>query len=1488
MAASEQNILRKMLDRLFAALVNGPNLNCRPHSSRQRLDLVQLAKLRSLGPEDILRALLGEPRACKVDALAEPPEPQPKPPEENAGNGNRGKKKNDPGDQATEKVRQPDPEPPNRTPPKETGDRGQDAYTEQGAVLHKLRVIAEDARTYENDTGVHVLQVGFPLLNLPPGKSRIPGMSRRIVAPLAFLALDLEVKTGARPSVALTCRNEGVDLVVPNLALLAWLERQTGQAPSNLFADDKGADPWAEIASIVRAVCGQLSLEVPALFRSGSAIPGNLSLRPSPRADEDGDRPAIVPAAVIGLFPMANQGLLRDTQALIDAGPPDGPVRSFLEVDPTSATASDLHPEPELPRETRRFDQERLVAFADPCQGRAVKLARTSKALVVHGPPGTGKSQTITNIIGDHLARGERVLFVCDKRTALDVVRNRLEGLGLGDFCAVVHDPQRDQRDLYRSIREQLENLNELRTEPAADADLARLDQELQRLHGELADIHRALMQRPDEAVPSFHELVGRWSALPERQPSLEADAVRDLAPEDVEAAEPLLREILDRGLAANFAANSWATAAGLSLESYLSTPLADLRSTLRPALDAVAALALVPRGTIPPFPLDRALAPVGQARAELAVRLRRIAAEVAPAVRRRWAEAPPEKLYLARRTLDDARGVFETAAAAPLDAELLVFIRADVPPLPRIAQDLAILRTYLDTAHRWFGFLLFGRKKAAAQVLARYGFTLSIDQSRRLHAFLSGLKARLLLQGFLAGLGMEFQFPLAGDMDLLHGFRSHLLLFDFLAFLPTAPDLADISPAVRAALTEQEVPPALLDGLAASPDHADRLARCEQALSIPLLADAHRQALVARLRSDDPPVDDLRSLERSFDSLETILRVRHGLETLAAPLRSCAAHLLTKSVSGDDGLLILRKATLGAALRRRLEADPCLVLYDAPRIDASFRRYRELEARKRNAALAAIRHLWGRRQKQRLLASTGSRLNGDGAEVRRRLTLRGERALRLRQVLELGDRIEGGDPLFDLRPIWLASPETVAQIFPRRPLFDVVVFDEASQCRLEESLPVLVRAHRVVIAGDPKQLPPTRFFESAVAVSEEDEIETDQDLFVKQQGEMEDLLSAALNLEIEEAYLDVHYRSRNADLIAFSNEQFYNSRLQAIPGHPAHRVRYAPLTLYRADGIYQDRANRIEADRVCAIVKDLLRRADPPSIGIVSFNIAQRDLIVERLEETAAADPVFSQALAAARERRGGGSFEGLFVKNLENVQGDERDHMIISTTYGPDPQGRFYRRFGPVGRADGGRRLNVLVTRAREEVHLVTSIPPAAYRHLPPIPPGASPGGAWLLFSYLNFAEFLARAYEENHQRYRGAEERRETLVSVRPTRFPSDFACRLADMLRTQHSIGSDVHWGNDGFCVDLALHHPGHPEDVTLGVQVDLNRFEQAADPVEWEVFRNAILESQGWRIHRIWSPHFFRDPGAEIRSLQDAVDAFLASEPPRDAFPVRRE
>jgi hypothetical protein len=324
-------------------------------------------------------------------------------------------------------------------------------------------------------------------------------------------------------------------------------------------------------------------------------------------------------------------------------------------------------------------------------------------------------------------------------------------------------------------------------------------------------------------------------------------------------------------------------------------------------------------------------------------------------------------------------------------------------------------------------------------------------------------------------------------------------------------------------------------------------------------------------------------------------------------------------------------------------------------------------------------------------------------------------------------------------------------------------------------------------------------------------------------------------------------------------------------------------LTLYHIGGTYEDRSNQAEAKKVCQIVRDLLRRAEKPSIGIACFNLQQRDLILEMLEELAEEDRAFGRDLAEARNLRRRGMFEGLFVRNLENVQGDERDHIIISTTYGPDPQGRFFKRFGPLGRIGGGRRLNVLVTRAREEVHLVSSIPQSVYRNPPALEEGQSPGGPMLLFYYLAYAEQLAAAYEHLHEQLAARDGVVPQDLRVQETRYPSDAARHVGRDLLAASNIGSFVHWGNDGFCVDLALQHPRSAEDVTIGVLCDLTRFEAAADPVEWEIFRSSILQGQGWKLHRLWTPHYFRDPEGCLQRIAEDARSHTREVDERDAL-----
>jgi hypothetical protein len=1605
MSGANNKVLVKMLDRLFAALVNGPSLNARPHASRQRVDFAQLSRLGDLAPEEALRRLLGEARQVRVAARVGAPKKRsngvvrkgtggklpvaPRTAENEAGSGANGHAETNGGPKLTDAER-----------------AAEKAWVEQQALLAKLRVIADDARTYEQDTGVHVLNIGFPLLSLPPGSfdARQTGSGRRILAPIAFIPVAVTLSGGATQNVQVSCRGDGIDLVAPNNALLAWLEQQTGKpmAPE-LYTDPEGQDPWREVCELVAHVCDTLDLEVPELFRKAapvqqakapdattppaavppasadapadaptpipvpqvneqeiakeleapeepasdakhadSAMPqaaapatgiDALKLVAPPRAEEEEDgKPRVVPAAVIGLFPMANQGLLRDMQAMVAGEALVGPVKSFVDVGasffdrPAPVEGQEQAPPP-VERRARSFADERLVTGADPFQSRAVRVARESRGLVVHGPPGTGKSQTITNIIGDHLARGQRVLFVCDKRTALDVVYDRLEHMGLGSLCAVIHDPQRDQRELYKAVREQLDALPEAKSDAKSAAKLAKLDGELQAIHAQLGGYCDSIMRPARDAAHglSLHELMGRWLALApvevltgraagqrgegpsavsnlKSEKSDQADPHPDNLPEhrergqggqvapellqsiglvELDEQETTLRDILARAGAVDYPHNPWARAAGTTLADFLARPMEDVRESVHAAAEAARGADATADPAVPPFAANVDLVEHGKARADLADRIDVVNGRVDASVRTRWATVASspgggDALDRARKRLAENETFAQALRAGPPDAELSLAVRDNLPDLSLITQQLAQVAQYLESATKWWSLLAFGPRKQAAAVLNRYGLTLEPSSAGRVRAFLTALRARLVLRdlvnelsggvGTRAGPGVA----LPDDAALSGSLRQHATVLDLLGHAADDPALRDLSPSVARSLTDGAFAATFLDGLRKSPARAAALVKLESALAATKLFEPGWLGAVNRkVRGGHAVAVFFTAFADGVDTVEGVLRVREALAALPPALHGAAGALVKQSAGPDEGLKLLRREVLAAEITRRLKAEPQLQSVDGKRLGQLFDQYRELDAKKKDLVRDAVLHRWVDRQKGRLLANTGSRLNAAGADLRRRMTTRGERAMRLRQVVAVGKGTEGGDPLFDLRPVWMASPETVAQVFPREPIFDVVVFDEASQCRLEEALPVLVRGKRVTIAGDPRQLPPTRFFESAVAASDDDgDVDSDQELFEIQQGETEDLLGAALGLDIQQCYLDVHYRSRSADLIEFSNEHFYGSRLQPIPGHPSRRPKLPPVRLVRADGVYEKRGNEVEAERVVEIVRELLGRKDPPSIGVACFNLQQRNLIVEKLDEAAEEDVPFARKLAEARARRGAGSFEGLFVKNLENVQGDERDHIIISTTYGPGPNGKFYRRFGPLGRAGGGRRLNVLVTRAREQVHVVTSIPAEAYRGLPEVPSGQTPGGGWLLFAYLKFAEGLGREYEG--QAGEAADAMPQAAVRVGATKHPSPFAEALAHKVSEAHDLGADVHWGNEGFCVDVALRPSAASDDVTVGVLCDAARFAQSEDPTEWDAFRTAVLEKQGWTLRRVWTPHFFRDPRGAIKSIASAA------------------
>jgi very-short-patch-repair endonuclease len=460
----------------------------------------------------------------------------------------------------------------------------------------------------------------------------------------------------------------------------------------------------------------------------------------------------------------------------------------------------------------------------------------------------------------------------------------------------------------------------------------------------------------------------------------------------------------------------------------------------------------------------------------------------------------------------------------------------------------------------------------------------------------------------------------------------------------------------------------------------------------------------------------------------------------------------------------------------------------------------------------------------------------------------KGPRFVKLRRVMA-----QAFNAVTTLTPCVMMSPLAVAETLPARyDLFDLVVMDEASQIKPEDALGALLRARQAVIVGDPQQLPPTRFFDRLIALDDVGADDEDGDDAIV----AESVLDLAEQAFAPSRRLLWHYRSRHESLIAFSNHHFYDDRLIVFPAS-APPGEDLGVELRQVGGIWRggkdNRVNLEEARAIVEQVADLARRAPDRSIGVVTMNQKQMELIEAQLELRARTDQALSDYLREWEARTD--LREPLFVKNLENVQGDERDVILVSLGYGRTPDGVLHQRFAPIQRAaDGHRRLNVLFTRARSKLIVFASIKPEEIQA-----EGKAPG-VQVLRNYLIYAR----------DGWLGSDDK------VGEPESPFEDAVR-----RVLVSRGYDVacQVGVAGYRIDLAVRHPQERARFVLGVECDGATYHSAKSARDRDSLRQENLERLGWRIVRVWSTDWFRDPSSATRRLIRAVEQAIAEAQP---------
>ncbi|MCL2522536.1 MAG: AAA domain-containing protein [Erysipelotrichales bacterium] len=444
------------------------------------------------------------------------------------------------------------------------------------------------------------------------------------------------------------------------------------------------------------------------------------------------------------------------------------------------------------------------------------------------------------------------------------------------------------------------------------------------------------------------------------------------------------------------------------------------------------------------------------------------------------------------------------------------------------------------------------------------------------------------------------------------------------------------------------------------------------------------------------------------------------------------------------------------------------------------------------------------------------------------------------------------GDLLFNLYPCWLLSPESVSTLLPlKQNLFDLILFDEASQIFIESALPAIYRGRHIAVAGDNKQLRPNALFMRRFAANDLEE----EDYNTQAALEVESLLDLATS-RYESARLSYHYRSNNEELINFSNYAFYDCKLQVVP-NLSRNIGNRPIERLKIDGRWLNRYNRDEAMKVVEVLKEILLRPNhQETVGIITFNSEQEGYIADLIEREARKDPEFQAALAKEHNRKIDGGDVSLFVKNLENVQGDERDIIIFSIAYAKNEHGKVISHFGPLNLEGGENRLNVAITRAKKKVYVVTSIEPEDLNV-----ENTKHSGPKILKKYLQYV----RAVSEGNRI-----EATSILDSFRENNLKNQNLNLMAKEIKLElEKIGYTVEasLGNNAYQLSLAIYDKDL-DAYLLGIEYDYAAFEFSPSIIERDVYRSKFMESRGWKIIRIWSRDWWQSKAKVITQIDE--------------------
>lgn len=1332
-------------------------------------------------------------------------------------------------------------------------------FSNNNPLNRRMVNLQNQCRSDFRDSGVNGLYMGFPFLYYK--ESHVNRLPR--IAPVFLWPLNINSELGATQNTTLAFDNQREEVRI-NPALEHMLGKSLFTRLSNKLDE-----------LMIRSTLHQHDV-MDMLSDMGLVL--NHQLIPLPENTEiESGKLFFDCVAVIFNVNFVGQVIGEDLRFLKQLSPTGTGLETAMRLN----TATENLAIVDKPPEHQRF----LTVASDPSQENAIFKARQAPGLLIEGPPGTGKSQTIVNMVADAIGRNKTLLIVCQKKAALDVVYKRLVAEKLASRSLMINAINTDRQAIISSVREQVVAILKGHNEPIDMLVRAREQQAnfVSSLEQRLDEVYQSVHHQDNQIGLNYRQLISELiylsrDELPFSAPQLR-QSLQDLNLHQLMLLENECAPLIRYWLPAHYENNPLIH---LSLFSHDTATINDFLKTFNDFLETEKSRVEILALHQSRFDFDE------------------------PTPYKAWIKTYAQDLLAitepVRGRLNKWLSLFNSDRGAQILHQLNQVLEQqqtirhhvwhDISPTlirftPQHLQQLILYTQVANSARSWLSILNVKRKLYCyrvkrtlnelgyhfdAQTLNRFLQALQLEQQYRpIRDALNSLYQQLDLPPYPAEMGHSI-----GD-DIRLRIAQLQDVQQWAVKLSTSPAHDDIEQAVLN--STQAVNTLLQDFDAAFVRYEAKVKSINSLITIKsyLNSDIYEAANSAICHHQSTPLDILmiqQHLSEVYHYQYFRVRSRH----LSSEAMTLLMHLRTY----HNELEKMPEHQLEQSFRQVLNFEARLswkskLEQETPALLADNQEHEQYIAELLEAD-KGMRHLNRQFLNNNIDRSALASL-GEWEAITR---LTGQRALRLREFINRGI----GLGLMSVRPVWLMTPDVASQVLPLKAgLFDVVIYDEASQMPVEYALPTLYRAKTIIVSGDEKQMPPTSFFSSQIQMDEEESPDLKlsyEEISEKEQKEQEnlwnqreiidcpDLLQLGRSV-LPSTTLQVHYRSNYRELIHFSNVAFYAKRLNVPVRHSKETLQLIkPIELIQINGIYKDQSNLEEAQCVIEQISTLWQvdASKRPTIGVVTFNKKQAELISTLIHQRIAEDEMFKQTYIEEINRQDSGEDMSFFIKNVENVQGDERDIIIFSTTFGRNESGTFRRHFGVLGQQGGERRLNVAITRAKHRVMIISSMPIDAISDmLETQRPPQSPRD--YLQSYLEYARTLTHAQWQQNKELLNRFHSIETQSHLQANQGRDGFLNDVAKFLDTLN-ISYDQLSTNDVFSLDFAIKDP-QTNLYILGIECDPPHHPLLANARSREIWRINVLKRSLPDIFRISSASWFSHKDQIQQTLKQLID-----------------